>query len=362
MKRTFAEVNLNQLAENVRRVRTLISPSTKIMGVVKADAYGHGAREVAELLISQGVEYLGVAWVTEALELRAAGIKAPILILSEPVSNIVDDIIDLDVSQTIYSLPFARSLSAAAEAKGKKVKIHIKVDTGMGRIGVHPEEAVQLIASLYTLPGLELEGVFTHFAKADEKLEGVKEKDDFTLQQLHKFNKMITDLEKEGIKVPPIKHAANSAAIQNYPQTQMDMVRAGIMLYDKVLTFKSHVAYLKDVKTGTPLSYGATFITEHDSKIVTISAGYADGLSRLLSNKGQVLINGVRYPMVGRVCMDMFLVDATGSEGIKVGDEVVMIGKQGNEEIAMSEINRLTNTIAYEVMCGIGKRVPRIYK
>ncbi|MBU0581113.1 MAG: alanine racemase [Candidatus Margulisbacteria bacterium] len=358
MRRAFAEIDLNQLASNLRQVRKLISPATKIMGIVKADAYGHGAVEVSELLVSQGVEYLGVAWESEAMQLRQAGIKAPILILSEPVRNVVEDIISLDVSQTVYTLPFARALSAASEKNNKKVKVHVKIDTGMGRIGVQPNEAVQLMASLYQLPGIELEGIFTHFAKADEK----EEKENFTYQQLHKFNKVIEDLKKEGIKIPPLKHAANSAAIQNYPETHLDMVRAGLMLYDNVLTFKTHVAYLKKVKAGTPISYGSTYITDKESLIATISAGYADGWSRALSNKGRVLISGQEASIIGRICMDMFMVDVTNIPNVNNGDEVVLLGKQNGAEITMQEINELTNTIAYEVMCGIGKRVPRVYK
>ncbi len=355
MKRAFVEVNLARVAENVRRVRSLLKPATKIMGIVKADAYGHGAVEISELLLSQGVEYLGVAWITEAMQLRRAGITAPILILSEPVTNVVEDIVQIEVSQTIYTLPFARALSAAAVAAHKKVKVHIKVDTGMGRIGVMPEDAIQLLASVARLEGLEVEGLFTHFACADDKANS------FTKVQLDRFQKVVADIAQEGYTVPAILHSANSWATQYFPETQLDLVRTGIVLYENVLTFKTHVAYVKKVRAQTPISYGSTFVTQQESLIATLSVGYADGFSRANSNNAEVLIRGKRYPVIGRVCMDMCMVDITGSADIKMGDEVVLIGKQGEQEITINEVAQRLNTISYEVMCGIGKRVPRIY-
>ncbi len=356
MKRAFEEVYLQRLAENVQTVRSLIGPTTKIMGIVKADAYGHGAVEVADTILSQGVEYLGVACITEAMQLRQAGISAPILVLSEPVSNVVDDILNLDVTQTVYSLPFARMLSNAALSRNKKVNVHIKVDTGMSRIGVHPDDAVQLIASITHMEGINVEGLFTHFARADEPESG------FTEVQFERFMQVVQALKNEKIPVPPLLHTANSAAIRSFPRTHLNMVRAGIMLYDDVLMFKAHVAHLKKVPAGTPISYGSTFVTEKVSEIATISVGYADGYDRALSNKGTVLIKGKRYPIVGRICMDMCMSDITGAEDVQVGDEVVLIGAQGAEQIKIDELSAQLGTITYEVMCGIGKRVPRIYK
>jgi alanine racemase len=327
--------------------------STKFMAVVKADGYGHGAIEIADVAVANGVDYLGVAWVVEAVQLREAGIKAPILILSEPTINVAADIVRLDVTQTVYSFQFAKALSDAAQQLNKTAKVHVKIDTGMGRIGVNKNEAVSLIEQIDTLDNIEIEGIFTHFANADEKTN------EHTSEQLKEFNEILDLLVENGFTFPII-HAANTAATENFPNAHFNMVRVGIGLYKDVLTFKSKIAYIKRVKEGTLLSYGSTFSPSHDTNIATLSVGYADGLVRSLSNIGHVLINEKRYNIVGRICMDMTLVNL-GDDVYPVGQEVVLIGQQGDNHIDVTEVASQANTIDYEILCGIGKRVNRIY-
>ncbi|MBU0687184.1 MAG: alanine racemase [Candidatus Margulisbacteria bacterium] len=366
MHYTFAEISLSAIDHNIKEIKKLLPAATKFMAVVKANAYGHGSVEVSKQALQSGADILAVASVKEALELREAGIDAPILVLSETSPELVDYVIDNDLTQTVYTQKLAKLLSQAAEIKGKKVKVHVKVDTGMGRVGVAPPDAINLIKSLSELPGLELEGIFTHFAVAEEK-------NGFTDQQLERFNLVTSELKKAGITIP-ILHAANSAATLFHKKTYLNMARVGLLMYGlkpngnqdlplklkPALAFKSKVLYLKKVSKGTPLSYGCTYTTPDETQIATIPVGYADGYSRSLSNKGMVLINGKRYPVVGRVCMDLTLVNVFADE-IKLEDEVVLIGKQGNEEISASELADLENTINYEIVCSIGKRVPRIY-
>ncbi len=363
---TFAEINLSALAGNIRALKQIIPAGTKFMAVVKADAYGHGAIEISRCAVASGVDYLSVATLKEALELRAEGISFPILILSESIDSVVKEVVNHDLTQTVYSFELAQALSVAACALKKKAKIHFKVDTGMGRIGIMDEdEAVELLQKISRLENIVIEGIFTHFSRAGEDRE-------FTLQQIIKFNRLIEKLEKQGIYIP-IKHAANSAAVLNFKEAAFNMVRIGLSMYGllpqgienslkliPVLSFKSKVMYIKQVSAKVPLSYSGTFVTEKESVIATIPVGYADGYSRALSNRGQVLIAGKRFNVVGNVCMDMTLIDVT-ENGVKVGDEVVLIGSQGSETISASDIAEKINTINYEVICGIGKRVPRVY-
>lgn len=323
------------------------------MAIVKADAYGHGSVEIADIAVANGADYLGVAWVSEAVALREAGIKAPILILSEPTINVAADIVRLEVTQTVYSYNFAHALSEAATEMGRTARIHIKIDTGMNRIGVKEDQAIELVESIHQLRNILIEGIFTHCARADEL------GDDYTLTQMRDFKKIVEALEDKGYHFP-IRHMANTAATLNFPQTHMDMVRIGIGSFDNVLTFKSKVAYIKRVPPGSYVSYGGTYQTKRSTTIATISAGYADGLIRSLSNKGAVLINGKRYPIVGRVCMDMTMIDM-GDDYCSVGEEAVLMGHQGVSSIPVDEVAQMTDTISYEVLCGIGKRVNRIY-
>ncbi len=364
---THAEIDLNKLKKNVREIKKTVSPTVKLMAIVKANAYGHGSVEIAKAAETAGADYFGVASLGEALELRSSSIKTPILILSETDHSHIERVLDADITQTVYTLELAQLLSDTASHKRKKAKVHVKIDTGMSRVGVLPENARSLIEKIIRLPGIELEGIFTHFAKADDPDSG------FTMEQFGKFNKIIESLKAGGIKVP-ILHAANSAAMINFPETRLDMVRIGICLYglkpsadnkgpeiEPVLYFKTKVLYIKEVPENTPVSYGASYHTSKRTKIATLPVGYADGLSRGLSNKGSVIIKGKKYPIAGNVTMDMTMVEV-GSDKIEIGDEAVLIGRDGNEEITVGEIAGLDGTINYEVVCGIGKRVPRLYR
>lgn len=364
----WAEVNLDNIVYNLEQVRKRVSAETLIMAVVKADAYGHGVIPVARRVVEAGADRLAVALPEEGVELREAGFTLPVQVLGEILPPQYPLILDYDLIPTIGKIETARGLNQLAVRKGVLQKVHLKVDTGMGRIGTLPDSAVEFVLKIAQLSNLELEGLMTHFATADE------ENKEYTYYQWERFNYVIRKLETEGVSIP-IKHAANSATIIDLPQFELDMVRPGIMLYGlrpspevdnslslkPALSWKARIIYLKEVPAGTAISYGSTYITPRRSRIATIPLGYADGYSRLLSNKGQVLIHGRRAPVRGRVCMDQFMVDVTEIPGVSVGDEVVLIGKQGKEEITATEMADLTGTINYEITCSISKRVPRIY-
>jgi alanine racemase len=361
---TYAEISLEAVKHNISRIRKLLAPAVKFMAVVKANAYGHGAVAVSRAAIEAGADSLAVANLKEALELREAGIVSPILILTESPTSVMDEIIQYDLSQTLYSYSEAQALSDEAQKRKRSARVHVKVDTGMGRVGVPPSEAVAFVAKVSSLPAIELEGIFTHFAKAEDP------HDNFTQDQFKKFQQVTAKL-----KSIPIKHAANSAAVLFHPETHLDMVRVGLMMYGlypqgssrgmidlkPALAFKSRVTYLKSIPAGTPVSYGCTYVTPTETTIATIPVGYADGYSRRLSNRGQVVIRGKRFPVVGRVTMDLIMVNV-GQAKVEVGDEVVLIGEQNGQAISVDEVAGLEETISYEVICGIGKRVPRIYK
>ncbi len=365
---TIAEIDLKKYKNNLLAVKNYLPQKVKLMAIVKANAYGHGAVEIAKAAENTGAEYLGVASLGEALELRSASIKLPILILSETNHAHLERVIDANLTQTIYTFEEAQILSDICQNKKKRVKIHIKIDTDMSRVWVLPEKALELTTKITKLPNIEIEGVFTHFSNADDK------NNEFTNIQFSKYMKIVDEIKKLGIKIP-LLHAANSAAMINFPQTILDMVRVGICLYglkptennecslkiEPVLSFKTKVIYIKEVPPNTPISYGSSYFTKTKTKIATIPVGYADGLSRKLSNKGNVIIKGKKYPIVGNVTMDMTMVDV-GSDKIEIGDEVIIIGKDGNVEINAWDVAKQDNTIAYEVVCGIGKRVPRFYR
>ena len=361
---TYTEIDLRAVKHNIAEIRKLLSPGVKFMAVVKANAYGHGAAAVSRAAVEAGADYLAVANLKEAMELREAGLVSPILILTESPTSVMDEIIQYDLSQTVYSFTEAKALSDEAQKRNKTARVHVKIDTGMGRVGVSPSEAVAFITKISSLSGLKLEGVFTHFAKAEDP------EDHFTAGQFQKFKQVIS-------KVPriPIKHSANSAGVLFHPETHLNMVRVGLMMYGlypqgnsrrliklrPALSFKSRITYLKKIPAGTPLSYGCTFVTPSETTVATVPVGYADGFSRSLSNRGKVIIRGKRYPVVGRVTMDLTMVNV-GNAKVEVGDEVVLIGEQNGQLISADEIAGLEDTISYEVICGIGKRVPRIYK
>lgn len=359
---TTVEINLTNILHNIREIKKLLSKEVKFMAVVKADAYGHGAEAVSKAM-EDDVDYLSVATISEALDLKRSHIKTPIFILSEISPADAKHVVENGLIQTVYTEDLAASLSSAARKLGKTARVHLKIDTGMGRIGVQAHDALDLIKKVSSLPKVKIEGIFTHLARAEEK-------NGFTREQLEKFKSIVSRINTDDL----ILHAANSAGTIYHKDSHLDMVRIGISLYGlyppggdrngislkPALEFKTRVVYLKRVPAGTPLSYGSTYITGKETNIATLPVGYADGLPRALSNKGHVLISGKRYPIVGKVCMDLSLVDV-GSDKVKIGDEVTLIGKQKGEHISADEVAGIAGTISYEIVCGIGKRVPRIY-
>jgi alanine racemase len=366
---TIAEVDLGALAYNYHQLRQLASPSVKFLAVVKADAYGHGAIPVSKKLEELGADFLGVATVQEGAELRNAGIKKPIIVLSGIYQEEAEDVLTYQLTPMVYRLKIAEILSAEAKKQGKKIPIHIKVDTGMGRIGVLAEEAAAFANRVRKFENLEIEGVASHFSTADGGNSS------FAEEQLQRFTRTLEEMKNMDID-PPYCHIANSAALVTLPAAHFTLVRPGIMLYgsypssslkDKVplrqvMSWKSLIANLKKVPKDYPISYGRTFITQRPSLIAAIPVGYADGYNRLFSNRGEILIKGVRAPVVGRVCMDWTMVDATDIPGVAVGDEVVLLGSQLGKEITAEELGERIGTIAYEILCSVGKRVPRIYR
>lgn len=371
LRPTRAEINLDNLEYNLKSIKENILPATKICAVVKADAYGHGAFEVAQTAQNANVSYLAVATLDEALDLREKGIKTPILILGFTPEYQFDKIVEKNITQTVYNFKSAKILSDFAEKQGKKIKIHIKLDTGMGRLGYLPNHSSILeIIKIFKLEGLKVEGIFTHFAKADEKDKS------YTKRQFRDFLNISNELEKRGFFVP-IKHVANSAAIIDFPDTNLDMVRPGIILYGlypsdevkkdriklkPVMSLKTKVAHVKTLDKGKSISYGGTFVTKRTSRIATLPIGYADGYYRALSGKSYVLVNGQRAPVIGRICMDQCMVDITDIKGsVYQGDDVVLMGTMGENEILADELANIAGTINYEIVCSISKRVPRVY-
>ncbi|MBI5027099.1 MAG: alanine racemase [Nitrospirae bacterium] len=365
---TFAEVKLKALSNNLRIVKKL-TRGKAILSVVKASAYGHGAVTVSKHLIKEGVSALAVAFLSEAIELRNSGIKAPIVVLFDYEN--AKAVVRHRLTPVIYSISAARELSKEALRNNLQIPVHIKIDTGMGRLGFKPDEAVKKNIDINSMQGLRTEGIMSHFSDAvlHDKIYAEK--------QLGIFKKIVRELKKIGIKFK-FTHIANSAAILSFPESHLNMVRPGLMLYGyspfdnnvedshrerlmPALSLKSKILFLKRVSAGTPISYGRTFITGRNSLIATIPIGYADGYSRSLSNQGEVLIRGKRAPVVGRVCMDLTMVDVTHIKEVNEGDEVVIIGKQGNQTLSASEITSKTGTITYEVLTSIGSRIPRVY-
>ena len=334
---TAALIDLEALSHNYGEVTRRIG-GRKVLAVVKAQAYGHGAVAVSRRLVELGVHMLGVALVEEGLELRAAGVGVPIVVLGPVRPEQAGVIAKAGLTPVVFTMPVAQALSQAAA--GKRIAVHVKVDTGMGRIGLTPEEASGFIRELAALPGLAVEGVLTHFADAD-----LKDKQ-FAAVQMDRFEGLVRSLEVQGISIP-LRHAANSAAVLEYDRALLTMVRPGLMLYGydplerrggielrPVLSLVTRIAYLKKVPAGVPVSYGRTFVTKRESLIATLPIGYADGYSRGLSNRGEALVRGMRVPVAGRVCMDMVMLDVTDVPGVAEGDEVVLIGCQGKERIS----------------------------
>ncbi|MGY0373287.1 alanine racemase [Clostridium sp. JNZ J1-5] len=370
LRPVWAEINLDNLAFNMRQIRSK-AKSKDIIAVVKADAYGHGALDIAPVLLENGATSLAVAVVSEGVELRRGGIECPIMVLGFTPPSLMDDLVKYDIQQTVFSYSYAKELSAIAEKNHKKARIHIAVDTGMGRIGFMPnKESVEEVLKISKLPNIEVQGIFSHFSTADEKDK------EYTDYQLSKFNEFYDELSKVGVKIK-IRHIANSAAIIELPKTHFEAVRPGIILYgyypseevDKsniqlkpVMELKTNIAHIKKIPSGYYISYGRKFKSTRETVVATLPVGYADGYTRLLFNKAKVIINGQFAPVVGRICMDQCMVDVTNIKGeIKVGDEVILIGEKGGISINADHIAEMLGTINYEVVCMISKRVPRVY-
>ena len=369
----WVEVDLKAIAHNIRELRRIINPKARLMAVVKANAYGHGMIEVARQSLENGAEALGIANIEEGIQLRKAGIDAPVLIFGYTSPVHAKKLIEFDITQTVYSYETSRALSEALSAYGKKIKVHIKVDTGMGRLGLLrgiKDNSLSEVESISRLPMLELEGIYTHFATADESDRS------YAGKQFEIFMDLLNQLRIAGLEIP-VTHAANSAAIINMPETHLDMVRAGISIYGlytseevdrsiiklkPAMELKTKIIHLKKVPAGFKISYGTTYETEKPTTIATVSIGYADGLNRLLSSKGRMLVcGGQSAPIVGRICMDLTMLDVGNIPEIAIGEEVVVFGKQGNSSITVDEIASTINTINYEVVSTIMERVPRIY-
>lgn len=367
--RVQANIDLDAICHNLRETRNKLSEDVKLMAIIKADGYGHGAVPIA-MAVDSIVDAFGVAIIEEAIELRKANVTKPILILGYTSPMQYEDLVNYDITQTIYTFDMARALSVCAKQLGKEAKIHIKLDTGMGRIGFKDtEDSVKIIKSINALPNIKITGMFTHFACADTTDKTSANK------QFARYQAFADRLENAGVKLPT-KHAANSAAIMEMPRTYMNMVRSGISTYglypsDEVdkeqlglrpaLELITRVVYVKEVEPGTGIGYGSTFVAERKTRVATIPVGYADGYPRALSNKGYVIIQGKKVPIIGRVCMDQFMVDVTELSEVKEGDKVTLVGTDGNETITVEELADLAYTFNYEFVCDISKRVPRVY-
>ncbi|NIR50473.1 alanine racemase [candidate division KSB1 bacterium] len=367
-KPTFAEVDLRAIAYNLKQIRQRVAPA-QIMAVVKANAYGHGLERVVRVALENEVRYFGVARLEEGIELRQLLDNVPILVFGGFFKSQIEQLLEYDLEVTVFDLDRAQALSTVADELGRPARVHVKVDTGMGRIGVDWQQVGKFMARLQDLPGLEIVGIYTHFSNSDEQDKS------YANAQIERFKKVIAKLEQDRIHVP-IKHAANSGAVLNLPESYFDMVRPGVMMYGyypseqvsksvalkPAMSLKSKVIAIKRVEAGTFISYNRTYQTSQRTNIATVAIGYGDGYNRLLSNRGEVLIHGRRYPIVGRVCMDQIMVNVGDDTEIQIGDEAVLWGRQGNEEITIYEICEKLETIPYEVTCRISERVPRVYK
>lgn len=368
--RVYATVNLDAIYMNVANLKANTKKGTKVIAVIKTDGYGHGAVPVART-IDELVDGYAVATIDEGVNLRKNGIDKPICILGYTHESQFDRVVKYDIRPAVFELESAKKLSEVAVKMGTKAKIHIAIDTGMSRIGFRPdEESVDVIEKINNLEGIELEGIFTHFFASDECDKNS------AYNQYKIFEDMIGKIEKRGINIK-VKHCSNSAAIIDMPDVNMDCVRAGIAMYgmypseevDKskvklypAMELKSHVVYVKDIEAGTGVSYGATFVADKKMRIATIPVGYGDGYRRSLSGKGSVIIKGKRAPILGRVCMDQFMVDVTDIPEVKAGDIVTLMGTDRDEAISAEELADMAKeTFNYELVCDLGKRIPRVF-
>jgi alanine racemase len=369
---TQAEIDLSAFRHNLKQIQLVVGADVRVMAVVKADAYGHGAVACAKEAMEAGAHALAVAHIEEAIELREKGLQGPILILGGVFPDEIDELIQFNLDTTLYSQSLAKLLAGKAQKAGKEISVHLKIDTGMNRLGIAPEDFSCFLQRVKEYPALRLQGICTHLSSADE------DDPEFTQQQLAKFNSV---LQSAGENLFVDIHCANSAALLKFPESRFNMVRPGITLYGAltspslqpaakkifpeplrpVMRWTTKVTHLRNVPAKTPLSYGRQFITQRASRIATLPVGYADGLLRCLSNKMQVLVRGQAIPQVGTICMDFILIDVTDLPDVQEGDEVVLLGQQGGNEISADLMAQWANTISYEVLCSVGKRIPRNY-
>jgi len=365
--RSWVEVDLDNFIDNLKEIKRLIGPKVDFMPTVKADAYGHGALEISNAALKNGARMLGVANADEGVQLRISGIEAPIVILGPSTTAEIEQIIKYNLTPSVSDLPFAKKLHNALIKSHHKLPVHIEVDTGMGRGGTMHTEALNLVLAISNLPNIILEGIFSHFASSEKIIP-------YNDEQWGKFLDVLADLEYRGINIP-IRHIDNSGAVLNYPDFKLNMVRPGIMTYGiypspeneskarlaPVMSFKTTIVLIKDFPAGYGIGYNSTFVTTRPTRIATIPVGYGDGYPLILSNRGEALIRGRRTPVVGRISMDMCTIDVTHIPGCSVGDEVVLLGRQGKESISAHEIADKAQTISYEVLCALGKRAPRVF-
>lgn len=365
---TWVEIDLNALRHNLLAIKRKAGPGVKIMGIVKADAYGHGDYEVGRVLLDHGAEMLGIAILEEGIQLRDKGIQAPLLLLGGLFEDQIDTVIQYNVIPTVYDLKLVMVFSKRASELNKTVPVHVYVDTGMGSIGVRYDKAVEFVKSLYDIKNIFLDGIYTHCSSSDEKESA------YTNLQIRRFRDILTTLDaiKTGI---PLRHMANSGAIIGYPDAYFTMVRPGLSLYGlypseevsrnigikPVMSFKTRVIHIKDMQPGDEVGYSRTYKITKPTRVATLPFGYDDGYNRLLSGQGKVIIRGVVASIIGRVCMDQCFVDVSHINEVSVGDEVVVYGSQGQETISIESIAKQLHTIPYEVTCSVSKRVPRIY-
>jgi alanine racemase len=363
LRPAWAEIDLGALARNAARVRAMFPPGVRIMAMVKAGAYGHGAVSCAQTLLANGCQALAVALIQEAAELRTAGVLAPILVLTPPLPEEIDAYLDLDTAFTLTEWATAAAFHARATATGRLARAHVKIDTGMGRVGVNPSEAVAFVREAAKLKGLRLEGLATHFSSSDDDLP-------LTARQWKQFELLCDAIRADGITIPCI-HAANSGAVLRYPEAAGTCVRPGLVLYgyapsptervdlEPVLSLRARVDFVKRVPAGTRISYGGRYEAPSESTIATVPIGYADGYRRALSGKASALVRGVRVPSVGTICMDQIMLDV-GDLPVRDGDIVTLIGRDESETISAWDVALLAGTIPYEILTGISARVPRV--
>jgi alanine racemase len=366
MSYCWAEINLNAIIHNLKQIQRFVGKNAKVMAVVKADAYGHGIEEVAKAISSQGNFYFGVSSLQEGIKLREAGIKSSIVNLLPTLPEDIKETIHWDITPIISNGKIASLLNEESKRQGKIWSVHIKIDTGMGRLGISPDLAPAFIKKILEYENLSIEGIYTHFASADSDLE-------FTKHQLSLFLDVLRELKEQKIEIP-LKHCANSAAIFSLKDSHLNMVRPGIALYGinptqngtvellPAMSVKAKVIEVKELPAGHSISYGRTYILPRRSRVAVIGIGYAQGFFRSFSNKGNVLIKEKRAPILGVVCMDQLVVDVREIEDVELGDEVVIMGRQGEEEITPWELAKLSGTIPYEILTSLGHQLPRVYK